>query len=265
MADSSTVAMPSTTSPSPGTTSPGPTTTRSPTVRSDAATVSNEPSAPSPPGRRRRSGSPAGSPPGRLPAALGHGLGHVGEEDGGPQPERDAPGEPRGVGDRHDGRQERADPHDEDDGAVPDVPGVELAHGLGQGRDELAGEGAQREGSGHDSASARGPRASAGKNVRPVTTTATPTKRPAKVGVWVGSVPAVDRSAPLCHQRSRECEDEHDGHEPPEEHAEREREVGVGRVGGEAREGAAVVVGGGRVRVHHLRQTVRSGGEHLRA
>src|SRR6478672_4625700 len=48
MADSSTVAMPSTTSPSPGMISFGRTTTRSPIARSDAATVSKEPS-----GRRR--------------------------------------------------------------------------------------------------------------------------------------------------------------------------------------------------------------------
>ena len=84
IADSSTLAMPSTTSPSPGMTWPATTTTVSPGCRSRAGHL---------PCRRRRSGDRrlprvAQRRRLRLAAALGDGLGEVGEQDGQPQPDR---------------------------------------------------------------------------------------------------------------------------------------------------------------------------------
>ncbi len=95
MADSSTVATPSTTSPSPGMTWPASTTTRSPMVRSAPGTSSTR-SLPPARVRRRADGLGAGGAQRGglgLAAALGHGLGHVGEDDGDPQPGGDADGE----------------------------------------------------------------------------------------------------------------------------------------------------------------------------
>ena len=99
IADSSTLATPSTTSPSPGITSPASTTTRSPTRSSVPGTCSSPPSAV----RRRATVSVRvrAQRCGLGPAAsLGDGLGEVGEDDGQPQPERDRPGEDARVDDR---------------------------------------------------------------------------------------------------------------------------------------------------------------------
>ena len=95
IADSSTEATPSTTSPSPGISSPASTSTRSPLRSFGAATPRTGRRASA--GRRswrealgQRLAACAAQGVGlRLAAPLGHRLGEVGEEDGEPQPERD--------------------------------------------------------------------------------------------------------------------------------------------------------------------------------
>jgi hypothetical protein len=91
MADSSTLAMPSMTSPSPGMVSPASTMTVSPERNRAAATISVRP-----PFTAARGGFGLGLAQGvglRLAAALRHGFGEVGEQHGEPQPERDLEGE----------------------------------------------------------------------------------------------------------------------------------------------------------------------------
>ncbi len=92
MADSSTLAMPSTTSPSPGMTWPATTTTRSPGRRSAAGT--SRPSSMTATAVVLALRSDAAC---ALAAALGDGLGDVGEQHGQPQPDRDRPAEHGGV------------------------------------------------------------------------------------------------------------------------------------------------------------------------
>ncbi len=98
IADSSTEAMPSTTSPSPGMACPASTTTMSPCCSSGAATSSSVPCAPGTPpveaARHHVGLGPAQRLRLCLAAALGDGLGEVGEDDRQPEPEHDRPGEP---------------------------------------------------------------------------------------------------------------------------------------------------------------------------
>ena len=98
MADSSTVAMPSTMSPSPGMTWPASTTTRSPTLSAVPAHLLLGPVVGQPAGRGLGAG-PAQALGLGLAAALGHRLGQVGEQHREPQPDRDQPGEHAGLGD----------------------------------------------------------------------------------------------------------------------------------------------------------------------
>ena len=100
---SSTLAMPSMTSPSPGMMSPASQTTRSPWRSCGAGTGSSRA------GEVVAVDQPAGDGVGlgpaqrvglRLAAALGDRLGEVGEQHGQPQPDDDQPGEHRRVGDR---------------------------------------------------------------------------------------------------------------------------------------------------------------------
>ena len=92
IADSSTEAMPSTTSPSPGISWPASTTTRSPLRSADAGTCSSPRSV-----SRRATVSCAHLAQGGglgLAASLGHGLGEVGEQHREPEPEGHRPREP---------------------------------------------------------------------------------------------------------------------------------------------------------------------------
>ena len=96
MADSSTEAMPSTTSPSPGMSMPATTTTRSPLRSVEADTSTSRPSTSlcalrvlSHLAKRRRL---------RLAAALRHRLGEVREHHGEPEPGAHEPGEPQRGG-----------------------------------------------------------------------------------------------------------------------------------------------------------------------
>ena len=88
MADSSTLAMPSTTSPSPGITCPATTTTVSPGCRLGGRHLAavEQVGDGRRPGLAQRGGL-------RLAAALGDGLGEVGEQHGQPQPGGDEPAE----------------------------------------------------------------------------------------------------------------------------------------------------------------------------
>ena len=119
IADSSTLAIPSTTSPSPGMISPASTTTRSPTSRS--VSPGTAPRVPSACASRRAVVSVLAArrvAACALPAPLGHGLGEVGEDDGEPQPDHDRPGERLGSAMASDGREHRADLDDEHDGVA---------------------------------------------------------------------------------------------------------------------------------------------------
>ncbi len=114
----------------------------------------------------------------------------------------------------------------------------------------------------HESASAIEPSASDGKYVSPATTMMMTMRKPTKLAVWVGIVPAVDRPTLLLGHAAGEAEHGDDRYEPAEEHAHGERDVEERLVGGQAREGGAVVVRGRRERVEHLGQPVRPvGGE----
>ena len=98
IADSSTEAMPSITSPSPGMNSPAVTTTRSPTCSSVDSRVDRRPVVEQQLGRCLRAGLAQRVGLGLAPA-LGHRLGEVGEQHGEPEPDRDETGED-GVGRR---------------------------------------------------------------------------------------------------------------------------------------------------------------------
>ncbi len=133
IADSSTEAMPSTTSPSPGIGSPASQTTRSPGRSSAAGTRSSIPA--SLEAARHHAAARRAQRVGlRAAAALGDRLGQVGEEDREPQPERDDPGEPEAVGpapdqvgDEDAGGQRAADLDHEHDRLAHLHPRVELA------------------------------------------------------------------------------------------------------------------------------------------
>ena len=151
MADSSTVAMPSTTSPSPGITSPAATTHRSPSCSCGGR--------PSRRASRRAGGRWPWSRPGsaqrgglRLAPSFRHRFGEVGEQHGEPQPQRHQPGEDVLVGRRRaevpeeqDGGQHGADldhEHDRvaDHGARVQLDEAVLDRLLGDGRvEQLAG------------------------------------------------------------------------------------------------------------------------------
>ena len=138
IADSSTVAMPSTMSPSPGMTCPASTTTRSPTFSVGAGDLLLGAVGAQPAGDGLGPG-PAQALGLRLPAALGDGLGEVGEQDGEPQPDGDQPGEDARVEDRRPGHQDRAEPDDEHDRVAELDARVELAQRVGQRAPQLAG------------------------------------------------------------------------------------------------------------------------------
>ena len=131
IADSSTDATPSTTSPSPGMISPASTTHRSPgcscvpghlllgAVRAQASGDRLLP------GRAQRGRL-------RLAAAFGHGLGEVREEHGQPQPDDHGSGEQRRIADEQERGQDGPDLHDEHHGVLPQDARVELAERVGQ-------------------------------------------------------------------------------------------------------------------------------------
>ena len=131
IADSSTDATPSTTSPSPGIISPASTTHRSPGCSSVPGTCSSVPSARS---RRASVSFRVGAERGRLrlPTALGHRLGHVRDEHGEPQPHDRRTGEQRGVADEQERSEDGPDLHHEHDGVLPQDARVELAERVGQ-------------------------------------------------------------------------------------------------------------------------------------
>ena len=282
IADSSIEAMPSTTSPSPGMTSPARTTQRSPTASAVDGTSSIDAVAPAPAGdglaaglaQRRRLG---------LAAALGHGLGEVGEQHGEPQPRRHQPGEAVGVADGEDRGQDAADLDDEHHRVAGLDPGVELAEAVEDRRphdrrveQRSAGEGvavagvvaglARRrlvqlgsEQAHSDRCSTIGPRARAGKNVRPATIRTTPATSPANSGLVVGKRAGGDRDVLLAHERAADGQHRDEQEEPAEQHRRAERRVhplGVGRQPGERR---AVVVAGRGERVEHLGEPVGAG------
>ncbi len=133
IADSSTEAMPSTTSPSPGMTSPAVTTQRSPTRSCDRRHLLDRRRR----GRRTRADGLAARLAQRrrlrLAAALGHRLGEVGEQHGEPEERHDEAGEHvllvRRVGDvtdEEDRREDRADLDDEHHRVPGQHPRVEL-------------------------------------------------------------------------------------------------------------------------------------------
>ena len=124
MADSSTLAMPSTTSPSPGMVSPGMTMTWSPSKSCGAGDRLL--------GSGRCPGCPVDQAAGhrvalgraqrrrlRLAAPLGDGFGQVREDHGQPEPHHDRPGEQGRFGHREDRRPDRADLDDEHDRVAP--------------------------------------------------------------------------------------------------------------------------------------------------
>ena len=96
IADSSTLAMPSTTSPSAGMISPAVTTTRSPTASARARHLLDRPVGEPLAGGRLGARLPERGGLG-LAATLGHRFGEVREEDGEPQPGGDAAGEDVGL------------------------------------------------------------------------------------------------------------------------------------------------------------------------
>ena len=138
IADSSTVAMPSTTSPSPGIVSPASTTTRSPMRQLGAGDLASRPPSTS---RRatvsflvRRSDSawalprPSATASARLAnSTVNHSQTAMSD------------GEHARRGDRRDRDEHRADPHDEHDGVAQLGAGVELAQRVGQRGPQLAG------------------------------------------------------------------------------------------------------------------------------
>ena len=136
IADSSTLAMPSITSPSAGMISPAVTTTWSPTVELRARQLLDRAVGEPPPGRRLGAGL-AQRRRLRLAAPLRHRLGEVREEDGEPEPGRDAACEDvrlrRRVAEvlEEEDRGERgADLRHEHDGVARHPPRVELAEAV---------------------------------------------------------------------------------------------------------------------------------------
>ena len=131
IADSSTVAMPATTSPSAAIRSPAVQTMRSPILSSLLGTTTSRSS-------DQLAGGRLGPHPAqlvgvRLSPALGHRLGEVREEAGEPQPEADLQVEAREVDEQPDRRQDRAEPHDEHDEVLDLVARVQLREGADHG------------------------------------------------------------------------------------------------------------------------------------
>ena len=215
IADSSTLAMPSTTSPSPGITSPATTTTRSPgrswvaetsSVAPDCVTAGERSSRS---WRARRVAACALPRPRRRPRR-------------GWRTPRSARARPRptrrrcwGRRRRH-GREHGADLDDEHDRVADHHarvelaqrrPGSEVSSIRGSSRPPATRCGAVRGDRGgergHQRPSARGPSARTGKKVRPATMTATPVSMPTNSGPCVGSVPAGLRHLLLARPASR--------------------------------------------------------------
>ena len=182
MADSSTDATPSTTSPSPGMTSFGSTTTRSPGSNcvpgtTLLGTVGQEPAS----HRLLASGTQRRRL--RLPAALGHGLRHVREQRGQPEPHGDLSGEERRIEGEQDRREHGADLDHEHHGVLRHRPRVQLPQCIRERRQEHLQVHVSNP-------STIGPSDSAGKYVSAVTMRITPTSRPPKSTESVGKVPS---------------------------------------------------------------------------
>ena len=250
IADSSTLAMPSTTSPSPGMICPASTTTRSPTPQLGAGDrllacrpgVSRAGPWSSVCGRAQRCGL-------GLAAALGDGLGQVGEDDGQPQPGRDRPGEHAGVGDgQHGGDRRRPTQHDEHDRGAPLVPRVRACAAASgsdgepaaAGRNGLAARGRCRGGgrpwwqrwcvgliAGPSASGAEGEGGEEGQGDDDHRRRRR--SRPTNSGRWVGSVPADAGTRPLPGQRAGQGEHQDDRQEPAEQHRQAQRGVLAGR------------------------------------
>ena len=107
--------------------------------------------------------------------------------------------------------------------------------------------------------STTGPRARAGKKVRPPTIRMTPTSRPTKSPPWVGKVPADAGTRLLGRERAGDGERRDDDEEAPHQHRDPERQVVPGRVAGQPAEGRAVVRRRRGVGVEDLREAVRAG------
>ena len=131
IADSSTLAIPSITSPSAGITSPAETTTTSPSASGARRDLLERPS-----GRRRwavvsarvlRSASACALP---RPSAIASAK--LAKSDGEPEPDRDQPGEDARVGERDAGDEDAAELDDEHDRVAGHAARVELAEAVGR-------------------------------------------------------------------------------------------------------------------------------------
>ena len=280
MADSSTVAMPSTMSPSPGITCPASTTTRSPTFSVGAGDLLlGLPSGTQPAGHGLGAG-PAQAVGLGLAAALGDGLGEVGEQDGEPQPDRDQPGEDARVDDGQPVTRTEPTQTTNMTGLRSWVRGSSLRSASGSERQSWRAENApapmvrpvrsacrcwrstidrSRVGGGHARASAIGPRASAGKKVRAATRTTVPQTRTPNSAPCGGQGAGAGFDALLRGERPGEREHGQDRHEAAEQHRQAEGGLEERAGHGEPGEGAAVVVGRRGVGVEHLGQPVRAG------
>ena len=139
IADSSTEAIPSITSPSAGMRWPAVTTTTSPAVSSMLGTLDGLPVGQPPPGEGLRARAPERRGL-RLAASLGHRLREVREQHGEPEPCRDQGGEEvllrarvRDVLQKEDGHDHAPDLDEEHHGVARDVSWVELAERGEQG------------------------------------------------------------------------------------------------------------------------------------
>ena len=247
IADSSTVAMPSTTSPSLGITSPAVDDALVADVERGARDLLD-----------RAVGAPAvgdGLGPRlaqrgglRLAAAFGHRLGEVGEQHREPQ-ERRRPG--RRTRSRSSSTSPRSRKNrivvsttptpttnitglrisvarvelDEavDDRAATMTDRTRLRHELGRRAAPIGDDRGPRSAPTAPSCSTMGPSARAGKNVRPATMTTTPTTRPTNSGVSVGNVPGRRRHRLLAGQRAGDRQRRDDQEEPADQHGDAER------------------------------------------
>ena len=104
-----------------------------------------------------------------------------------------------------------------------------------------------------------GPSASAGTKVSAPTMITTPTSSTTNSGVCVGSVPGPAGHELLARQRAGDRQHRNGQPVAGDEHREAAGEVVERRVGGQAGEGAAVVVARERKGVEHLAEAVRAG------
>ena len=259
IADLSTEATPSTISPSDGIRSPASTRTRSPGLRVECRDLA--PVAVLGRGHELGLGLGAGAPQGgrlRLAAALGHGFGQVREQQRDPQPaddlgrEADTAGPGGEVAHQEHGGEHGDDLDHEHDRVLDHRPRVELAEHLGQRRQQdrrveqrghrhplalpMALE--RRRLRDHDLVSAQnrvppsiarcstiGPRARAGKKVRPPTIRMTPTSRPTNRAPLVGRVPSEGGRPLLGGERASHRQHRHDHAEAAEQHRDAQGRV----------------------------------------